>query len=235
MQVQGKDTKTESLIENSLTVRDCGLTDYEDTLREQQRLVEQRRNGQIGDTVLLVEHRPVITLGARRLINKLLTGPELLAERGIAVVEIRRGGGATAHNPGQIVFYPILKLRGLNLAIGQYIRELEAIGIELTEQLGVCGQRRKGLPGIWVGERKIGFIGVRVSQGITYHGMAININNDLGIFDYIVPCGLEGVEITSAAAETDKEYSMAEVKQRLTGLLSKHFTNKELARNGTSS
>jgi lipoyl(octanoyl) transferase len=226
--------RTESSIENSLIIRDCGLTEYEETLREQQRLVEQKRNGQIDDMVLLVEHRPVITLGARRLINKLLAGPEELAKQGIAVVEIRRGGGATAHNPGQIVFYPILELRGINLAIGDYIRQLEAIGIELVEQLGVFGQRRKGLPGIWVGSKKIGFIGVRVSQGITYHGMAINIHNDLAIFDYIVPCGLEGVEITSAAAETGKEYSMAEVKQRLSGLLDKHFANKELARNGTS-
>ncbi len=223
--------KTESLIENSLTVRDCGLADYEETLREQQRLVEQKRNGQIGDTVLLVEHRPVITLGARQLINKLLASPEVLGERGIAVAQIRRGGGATAHNPGQLVFYPILELRGINLAIGEYIRELETIGIELLEQLGVCGERRKGLPGVWVGNKKIGFIGVRVSRGITYHGMAINIQNDLAIFDYIVPCGLEGVTITSVLAETCKEHSMTEVKQRLSGLLSKHFANKEFVAN----
>ncbi len=223
--------KTESLIENSLTIRDCGLTDYEETLREQKQLVTQRRNGQISDTVLLVEHRPVITLGARRLINKLLVSPEVPAERGIAVVEIRRGGGATAHNPGQLVFYPILELRGVNLKVGEYIRELEAIGIELLEQLGVCGERRKGLPGIWVGDKKIGFIGVRISRGITYHGMAINIHNDLTIFDYIVPCGLEGVVVTSVLAKTGKEYPMAEVKQRLSGLLGEHFANKEFAAN----
>jgi lipoyl(octanoyl) transferase len=216
------------LIENSFAVRDCGLTDFQETLREQLRLVEKRRSGQIGDTVLLVEHRPVITLGARQLMNKLLISPEALAERGITVAQIRRGGGATAHNPGQIVFYPILELRGMNLSVGQYIRELEAIGNELLEQLGVCSERREGLPGLWVGDKKIGFIGVRVSRGITYHGMSINIQNDLGIFDYIVPCGLEGLAVTSVLAETGREHSMAKVKQRLPGLLGKHFAHKEL-------
>jgi lipoyl(octanoyl) transferase len=215
-----------SLVEKSFAIRDCGLTDYQGTLREQHRLVTQRREGGIGDTVLLVEHRPVITLGARRFKNKLLISPKALAEQGIEVIEIRRGGGATAHNPGQLVFYPILKLKGINFSIGEYIRELEGIGIGLLERLGVCSERREGFPGLWVDERKIGFVGVRVSRGITYHGMAINIRNDLAIFDYIVPCGLEGVAVTSAAAETGREYSMAEVKQILSRLLNEYFANK---------
>jgi lipoic acid synthetase len=223
--------RADSLIEESFAVRDCGLTDFQETLREQLRLVEQRRNGQIGDTVLLTEHQPVITLGARLFINKLLITPEALAEQDIAVVQIRRGGGTTAHNPGQIVFYPILGLRGINLSVGQYIRELEAIGNELLEQLGVCSERREGLPGLWVGDKKIGFIGVRVTKGVTYHGMSINIQNDLGIFDYIVPCGLEGLAVTSVLAETGREYSIAEVKQRLTGLLEKHFANEGFVEN----
>jgi len=223
--------RTENLIEKSFAVCDCGLTDFQETLREQQQLVEQRRNGQVGDTVLLAEHRPVITLGARRLINEVLISPEALAEQDIAVAQIRRGGGATAHSPGQIVFYPILELRGINLSVGQYIRELEAIGIELLEQLGVYSERREGLRGLWVGGKKIGFVGVRVSRGITYHGMSINIQNDLAIFDYIVPCGLEGVTITSVLAETGQEHSMAEVKQRLSGLLGEHFANEGFVEN----
>ena len=219
--------KTKSPVERGFAVRDCGLTDYQETLQEQHELAVQRREGLIGDTVLLVEHQPVITLGARKLINKLLAGPEELAEKGISVVEIRRGGGATAHNPGQIVFYPIIELRGLNLTIGGYIRQLEEIGIELLEQLGLYSERREGFPGLWVGNKKIGFIGVRVSKGITHHGMAVNINNNLGIFDYIVPCGLEGVEITSVLEETGREYTIDEVKQRLSGLLEEHFSNRD--------
>jgi len=207
----------------SLRIRDCGLTSCVDTLSLQHKLVEQRRDGEIPDTVLIAEHRPVITLGAREAKNKLLASAEALAERGIDLVRIRRGGGATAHNPGQLVFYPILDLKGLRLGISEYIRQLEQIGIELLEQLDVKCERRKGFPGLWVGEKKIASIGVRVSKGIGYHGMAINIANDLSIFDIIIPCGLEGVEMTSVMKETGKRYPMSRVKEKLSQLLASVF------------
>jgi lipoic acid synthetase len=168
----------------------------------------------------------VITLGTRQSANKLLIGRDKLTAKGIDVVEIRRGGGATAHNTGQIVFYPILNLQELHLDINEYIRTLEQIGIELLEQLGVKGERRKGFPGLWVDDKKIASIGVRVSRQITHHGMAINIQNDLGIFDSIVPCGLENVKITSAFNETGKEYSMQDVKNNLSQLLKHHLKSK---------
>jgi lipoate-protein ligase B len=176
---------------NSIQIRDCGLEGFRETLELQHKLVEQRRQNEIGDTVLIVEHQPVITLGARQSANKLLADKNELTKRDIDVVEIRRGGGATAHNPGQIVFYPILNLQELHLDINQYIRTLEQIGIELLGRLGVKAERRKGFPGLWVGDKKIASIGVRVSRQITHHGMAINIQNDLSIFDSIVPCGIE--------------------------------------------
>jgi lipoate-protein ligase B len=212
----------EQLVEKnglSPVIRDCGLAEYRAVLALQHELQEQRRAGRIGDTVLIVEHPPVITLGARKTANKLLVSPEELARRSIDLVEIRRGGGATAHNPGQVVFYPILHLQELRLDINQYVRTLEAIGVELLAGLGVESGRRKGFPGLWVGARKIASIGVRVSRFVTCHGMAINVQNDLRIFDFMIPCGLDGVQMTSAQKETGKTYDMEQIKTRLGELL----------------
>ena len=205
-----------------LTIRDCGLANYREVLALQQELQEQRRTGQITDTVLIVEHPAVITLGARKSANRLLVSTDELARSGIDVVEIRRGGGATAHNPGQLVFYPILHLPELRLDVNQYVRTLETIGIELLAGLGVESGRRKGFPGLWVGERKIASIGVRVSRFVTCHGMAINIQNDLSIFDLMVPCGLDGVQMTSVQKETGQMHDMEQIKSQLGRLLIRH-------------
>jgi lipoic acid synthetase len=208
----------------TLQIHDCGLADYREVLQQQHELRDKRHRGEIPNTVLIVEHQAVITLGARQGANKLLASREDLAQKQIDVVDIRRGGGATVHNPGQLVFYPILHLKELDLGISEYIRELEAIGAELLQQLGITSRRRKGFPGLWVDNRKIASIGARVSKFVTYHGMAINIQNDLRIFDFIVPCGLDGVEITSVLKETGKRYSMNQVKENLSQLLIKHFS-----------
>ncbi len=205
--------------ELGLAIRDCGLAEYREVLGLQHALQEQRRAGRIGDTVLIVEHPAVITLGARKSANRLLVSPEELARRNIDLVEIRRGGGATAHNPGQLVFYPILHLQERRLDINQYVRTLEAIGIDLLAGLGVESGRRKGFPGLWVGARKIASIGVRVSRFVTCHGMAINIQNDLSIFNLMVPCGLHGVQMTSAQKETGTTYDMQQIKNQLSELL----------------
>ena len=213
-------------IEGSLRIIDCGLADYREVLQLQHELREKRHTGEIPDTVLIVEHPSVITLGARQSANKLLISREELAERHIDVVDIRRGGGTTAHNPGQLVVYPILHLQRLGLGISEYIRLLEAFGAELLEQLGIQANRRKGLPGLWIGKRKIASIGVRVSRFVTYHGMAINIQNDLSIFDLLIPCGLDSVEMTSVLKETGKHHSMSQVKKNLSELLKNHFSLK---------
>lgn len=210
-----------------LEIRDCGLADYREVLQVQHVLCEQRQEGKIPNTVLIVEHPSVITLGARQSHNRLLVGEEDLMQRKIDLVDIRRGGGATAHNPGQLVFYPILNLKQLQFGISEYVRELEAIGAELLRQLGVDTARRKGLPGLWVGGRKIASIGVRVAKLTSYHGMAINIQNDLDIFDLIVPCGLDNVEMTSVLKETGKRHSLAGVKKRLAKLLTIHFSTSK--------
>lgn len=207
----------------SLTIEDYPPGDYRRTLQLQYELRDKRRAGKTGDTVLVIEHNPVITLGANKSKNNLLVEPDELRARGIDVVEIRRGGGATAHNPGQLVFYPILDLREHSLGISDYIRLLERMGAELLGEFGVKAETRKGYPGLWVGDKKIASIGVRVSRFITFHGMAININNDLSIFDYMIPCGIDGVEMTSASRLTDEKLDMDELRRTLCKLLRKYF------------
>lgn len=214
---------TEKIEKHPLQIRDCGLADYGQILQLQHRLCRQRQREKIPNTALIVEHPAVITLGARQSLNKLRVSREDLATKHIDVVEIRRGGGATAHNPGQLVCYPILHLQQLGLGIGEYIRTLEAIGAELLSKLGVHSTRRKGAPGLWVGERKIASVGVRVSRFVTYHGIAINVRNDLSIFDLIVPCGLDNVEMTSAQKETGRDHPMNQAKKNLAALLRRHF------------
>ncbi len=228
LSAQNKNTSmmTEAPEKYDLQIYDCGLEEYRRILNLQKRLWEKRYRDEIPNTVLLVEHQPVITLGARKKDNKLLVSPEELKNKGIDIVEIRRGGGVTAHNPGQLVCYPILKLQQPGLGITEYIRTLEAIGIEFLSTFSVRCKRKSGFPGLWVGEKKIASIGVRVSRFVTYHGMAININNDLSIFDLFVPCGIEGVKITSVLEQTGEKLSMNDVKQRLIELLNKYLSVK---------
>jgi lipoate-protein ligase B len=214
---------------SKLSVHDCGLTRYRDALRFQFALLEHRLKNDVLNTVILLEHKPVITLGARESENKLLVSEDSLKEKGIDVETVGRGGGTTAHNPGQIIIYPIMDIKSLGLGVNEYIRELEAIGIEFLAQLDIKSRRKKGYPGLWVGEKKIGSVGVKVKKWVTFHGMAININNDLSIFENIVPCGLEGVEITNVLKETGKEYSMSDVKRRIKELCVKHFSYKDQA------
>ncbi len=213
--------------EGSLSIHDCGLARYGNVLRFQLAILEHRQKDDVPNTVLLLEHKPVVTLGARKSENKLRVSRDTLAAKGIDLETVGRGGGTTAHNPGQVVMYPILDLRSLGLGVNEYIRELEAIGIELLEQCGIISARKRGCPGLWVGEKKIGSVGVKVKKHVTFHGMAININNDLSIFENIVPCGLEGVEITNVQKETGREISIAQIKQRLAELCREHFSSKD--------
>ncbi|MBN1125049.1 MAG: lipoyl(octanoyl) transferase LipB [Sedimentisphaerales bacterium] len=202
-------------------VRDCGLMSYAQALSLQMELCRMRYEDQAPNTVLIVEHPSVITLGARQSENKVLLSEEQLQHRDIELVQIRRGGGATAHNPGQLVFYPILKLRSLDLGVTDYIRRLESIGMELLQTVGVTADRRKGFPGLWIGPRKIASIGVQVKRWVTLHGMAININNDLSIFQAIVPCGIDGVQMTSVETDTGQKADMDQLKATLADLCRK--------------
>ena len=209
-----------------LVVRDCELMGYAKALDLQMDLCAQRQADKIENTVLIVEHPAVITLGARKTENKLLASEEAIHELGYELLAVGRGGGTTAHNPGQLVFYPIIKLKTLKLDVNAYIRCLEQVGIELLDWLGVKADRVKGKPGLWVGAKKIASIGVQLKKWVSFHGMAINLCNDLSIFEYFVPCGLEGVEMTSVEKETGRPVDMQKAKVKLNELLLLYFSHK---------
>ncbi|BDI31793.1 octanoyltransferase [Capsulimonas corticalis] len=175
---------------------------YAQTLAQQYALVEQRRAGQIPDTLLLLEHTPTVTVGKTAQPGDLLTDREELARRGIAVETVDRGGEITYHGPGQLVGYPILDLRQHGQDLHRYLRDLEEVLIQTVGEFGLEGTRKAGLTGVWIGERKIAAIGIKVRQWVTMHGFALNIHNDLASYrrDF-VPCGIRDRGVTSLAEE----------------------------------
>lgn len=202
-------------IENRVEILDWGVADYHCIYEQQKSLQEQRRADTVCDTILIGEHTPVVTLGARKSANRFVLPPEQIAQQGIDVVEIRRGGGVTAHNPGQLVFYPIVHLGTLKLTPGEFVHRLERVGQALLQTINIESHVRKEFPGLWVESRKIASVGVRVSRQVTLHGMAINIQNDLSIFEKFVPCGLDQVVMTSVRQETGRDADMQPLKQSL--------------------
>ena len=187
----------------SLAVRRLGRVAYDEALALQQQLVEDRRAGRIGDTLLLLEHPPVITLGARNRLgsaNVVASADELAAEQ-VAVVETGRGGDVTYHGPGQLVGYPIFDLKPDRCDVHQYVRDIEQALIVAMRTFGVAGMRVSGLSGVWVGadgrEEKLAAIGVRISRWITSHGFALNVSTNLHHFELIVPCGIADRGVTS--------------------------------------
>ncbi len=200
-----------------LVVRRLGIVTYADGLELQRSLVEDRRTGRVPDTLLLLEHPPVITLGVKRADARahVVAPPERLAELGVEVVETGRGGDVTFHGPGQLVAYPILDLRPDRQDVHRYVRDLEAVMIDVCGSYGIAAGRVAGYSGAWVGERKIGAIGVRISRWITSHGLAFNVTTDLSHFDLIVPCGIADRGVTSLARELGRPVCTAEVGERL--------------------
>ena len=175
-----------------------GLVPYADALELQNRLVAQRRAGDIPDTLLLLEHPHVITLGTSAHRDNILIDDEQGRLLGIDVFETGRGGDVTYHGPGQLVGYPILDLKPDRCDLHRYVRDLEEVLIRALASFGIGAGRKEGLTGVWVGDEKIAAIGVRVSSGwITSHGFALNVNTDLSFFGSIVPCGITQYGVTS--------------------------------------
>lgn len=174
-----------------------GVMPYEPALKLQQILMQARAEGKIPDVILLLQHSPVFTIGRFRGEEDIIVPPEILTQKGIAVVHTNRGGGITYHGPGQLVGYPILNLKENRLGVREYIWKLEAVIIKLLLALGIQGQRLAKYPGVWVGEEKICSIGIHVSHYITMHGFALSVNTDLQRFEYINPCGIKGKVMTS--------------------------------------
>jgi lipoyl(octanoyl) transferase len=186
----------------SLALLDLGRRPYLDVLELQRDLCRRRISGDVDhDVLLLVEHEPVITLGRGLRPTSLPLSPEALERRGVAVVDVERGGDVTYHGPGQLVGYPILDLRRHREDLHWYLRQLEGVLISALEELGVPAQRNPGLTGVWTSGRKIASLGIHVKQWVTFHGFALNVTTDLSYFDLIVPCGIPGVVMTSVARE----------------------------------
>jgi len=183
-----------------LVVR-CGLVAYEEALVAQRWLHAARLEGVVPDVLLLLEHPPVYTRGRRSDDGELPMAREWYAMQGIEVAETDRGGRVTYHGPGQLVAYPIVSLRPYDDDVHEYVRRLERVAIGALAEHGVGATTIQGLTGVWTNERKIGSIGVHVSRGVTTHGLAVNVNNDLQPFEWIVPCGIEGCRVTSLSRE----------------------------------
>ncbi|HXV77385.1 MAG TPA: lipoyl(octanoyl) transferase LipB [Candidatus Polarisedimenticolaceae bacterium] len=213
-----------------LLVRWLGQVGYAAGVVLQDRLVARRRHDEVPDTLLLLEHEPVITCGRGADMAHLLVDRETLARRGIEVHESGRGGDVTYHGPGQLVGYPVLALAPERRDAHRYLRELEQVLIDAVAELGVTGRRVEGLTGVWVGERKLAAIGVRLSTGwITSHGFALNVGTDLDGFRAIVPCGLHGRGVTSLAECCGVEPAMPEVAWRVVRSFCRVFGRRPVA------
>jgi lipoyl(octanoyl) transferase len=221
-----------------ISILQLGTLDYATGLRLQEKVIALRKDGRVGDVVLLLEHAPVITLGRNAQAKNILASPELLAQRGVEVFECDRGGDVTFHGPGQLVAYPIFDLRGFpsdnssrkSLGVVEYVRRLEEVLVRTCADFHIPAKRIAGLTGVWTGgdarrstistdspagESKIAALGVHISRGVTSHGIALNVNTDLSYFNLIVPCGIESKPVTSMQKELNREIALQEVAHSL--------------------
>ena len=204
-----------------LEVRRLGVVGYHEALALQRTLVEERRADRIPDVLLLLQHPPVITVGVRGDGGRsnIVVSNARLAELGIEVFETGRGGDVTYHGPGQVVGYPILDLRPDRCDVHRYVRDLEEVMVRTCADYGLAAERVKGMTGTWIGQAKIGAIGVRIARWITSHGFAFNVSTDLEHFQLIVPCGIADRGVTSLQRATGRRIPIADVEQAL----SAHF------------
>jgi lipoyl(octanoyl) transferase len=213
-------------VTDSILVVRCGLVPYEAARAAQRELEGRRQRGEIGDVLLLLEHPPVYTRGRRSTADELPMGVEWYEQQGIEVLDTDRGGRVTYHGPGQIVAYPIVALAPYDDDVHAYVRRLEQVMIGALGEHGVQAGLIEGQTGVWVGRpedgvnpgpaagpstlgaRKIGSIGIHVSRGVTTHGLAINVNNDLQPFEWVVPCGIDACAVTSLGRELGAEQDL---------------------------
>ena len=223
-----------------ISVLQLGTIDYASGLRLQRKLVDLRKDGRIGDVLLLLEHLPVITLGRNAKAANVVGSAELLAQRGVERFDCDRGGDVTFHGPGQLVGYPIFDLHGRpaqdgrrkTLGVIEYVRRLEEVLIRTCADFGLPCQRVSGLTGVWTSPEgsepspepaKIAAIGVHISRGVTSHGFALNVNTDLTFFDLIIPCGITNRPVTSMEREMGRAVPMEDVAQSIARNFGKVF------------
>lgn len=220
----GEPPRSAGWSERTLAVRYPGLIGYPEALDLQAELVEQRRQGDIPDTLLLLQHPHVITLGSGSRAEHVLLPPGELAARRIGLHSAGRGGDVTYHGPGQLVGYPILDLKPDRRDLHAYLRSLERVLVGALRTLGLEGRRDPAGTGVWVGDAKVAAIGIRVSSGwIASHGFALNADPDLSYFEAIVPCGLHGREVTSVSRLLGRELSAEEAAPAVVAAMVSEF------------
>jgi len=200
-----------------LIVLNLGQQPYQSALRLQHQLVAARKQGIIDDMLLLLQHPAVITMGRRADEANILVSKEQLAELGVEVHRVERGGDVTYHGPGQLVGYPILDLRQHRTDVGWYMQSLEEVLIRTLADFGIAACRLQGKIGVWLDDQtKIGALGVRIEDWTTYHGFALNVAEDLTHSQLVVPCGLANVEVTSMEKALGEAVDMVAVRERAT-------------------
>lgn len=206
-------TRSASRPPASWTLVELPLVAYREADRLQQAGVDARLDGRSGDALLLLEHPPVFTLGRHGGREHLMVDEAFLARAGVDLVSASRGGSVTYHGPGQLVAYPIVHLARRRLGVADYVAALEEVMRATAAHFGVAAVRSARNPGVWVGPRKLGSVGLCLRRGVAFHGLALNAVNDLTPFGWVNPCGLAGVEMTSLARETGRPIAMAAVRE----------------------
>lgn len=200
-------------------VRLAGLRPYRATWDLQREILEARVRGDIPDTLLLLEHAPVVTAGRNARAESLIVSEQVLEARGVDLVRTDRGGDATYHGPGQLIAYPVIDLKELHNDIHRFLREIEEGIIRTVAHWGIEAGRIEGKTGVWVGPEKLASIGLKASHWVTMHGLALNVSTDLGGFDLIVPCGIAGCRMTSMERLTGASIDLLAVGDVLAGEL----------------
>lgn len=192
----------ENIADRELWIVSLGTMPYEEALELQRALARERISGAIPeDVLLLVEHPPVVTLGRSAKARNLVSSKEYLASKGVELFEVERGGDVTFHGPGQLVGYPIIDLKRHKLDLHWFLRQVEEALIRTLGAYGIPAERNAGYTGVWTKGRKIASIGVHARDWVTWHGFALNVTTDLSYFDLIIPCGIDGVTMTSIERE----------------------------------
>lgn len=213
------------MAERELWTVPLGQLGYVEALELQRSLARDRISGAIPqDLLLLVEHPPVVTLGRSSKQKHLVASPEFLQSKGVELFEVERGGDVTFHGPGQLVGYPIIDLKRHRQDLHWYLRKIEEALINSLGDYGIPGERNTAYTGVWTRGRKIASIGVHARDWVTWHGFALNVTTDLSYFDLIVPCGIDGVVMTSIARELGSEdISMQDAQDRVTARFAAAF------------
>lgn len=203
------------LLNRQVLLKDLGTISYEEGLRMQEEFHQKVVSGELPGVVLVLQHKPVLTLGKHADLGNILVAQKDLAAKGVEIMRTDRGGEVTAHMPGQIVVYPILPVLAFGLGARDYVNGLMQAVIKTLAKWDVKARCDAEFPGVWVGKKKICAVGVRIKERVSLHGIALNVNNSLELFDSIVPCGIKHLGVTNLSLENPEKIDLAAVQNEL--------------------